>query len=48
MSEWSMMTGPENWKISYPLFIAAMAVIAIVNYLLILMVERKNEARKDQ
>jgi magnesium transporter len=48
MSEWSMMTGPENWKISYPLFIAAMAVIAIVNYLLILMIERKNQARKDQ
>jgi magnesium transporter len=48
MSEWSMMTGPENWKISYPLFIAAMAVIALVNYLLILMIERKNQARKDQ
>jgi magnesium transporter len=48
MSEWSMMTGPANWKISYPLFIAAMAVIALVNYLLILMVERKNQSRKDQ
>jgi magnesium transporter len=48
MSEWSMMTGPENWKISYPIFIAAMAVIALVNYLLILMIERKNRVLKDQ
>jgi magnesium transporter len=35
MSEWSMMTGPENWRIAYPLFIAAMAVIGGLNYLLI-------------
>ena len=26
MSEWSMMTGPENWKISYPLFLLGMVV----------------------
>jgi hypothetical protein len=43
-----MMTGPENWKISYPIFIAAMAVIAFVNYLLIIMIERKNKSLKDQ
>jgi magnesium transporter len=48
MSEWSMMTGPENWRITYPLFIGAMAVIAVVNYMLILLVEKRNQARKDQ
>ena len=21
MSEWSMMTGPDNWKVTYPLFL---------------------------
>lgn len=44
MSEWSMMTGPENWKVSYPLFILVMAVVAVLNYLLIKFVEKKNPA----
>ncbi len=26
MSEWSMMTGPENWRIAYPAFLLAMVV----------------------
>ncbi len=30
MSEWSMMTGPENWRVSYPLLIVGFAVIAVV------------------
>jgi magnesium transporter len=41
MSEWSMMTGPENWKIAYPLFLAAMVLIAIVNYMLIRRLEKR-------
>ncbi len=32
MSEWSMMTGPENWRITYPLFILAMIVIGTISY----------------
>ncbi|MFZ2960566.1 MAG: magnesium transporter CorA family protein [Candidatus Ozemobacteraceae bacterium] len=32
MSEWSMMCGPENWKISYPIFCIAMGLIAMINY----------------
>jgi magnesium transporter len=32
MSEWSMMTGAQNWKIAYPLFLLAMVVIGAVNY----------------
>jgi magnesium transporter len=42
MSEWSMMTGPENWKISYPIFIVVMVIIAIVNYYFIRRMEKKN------
>jgi magnesium transporter len=41
MSEWSMMTGPGNWKIAYPLFIIGMVVIAAVNYWLIKKIEKK-------
>lgn len=32
MSEWSMMTGPDNWRIAYPAFLVAMGVIGVVNY----------------
>ena len=32
MSEWSMMTGPQNWRIAYPAFLLAMVVIGIANY----------------
>ncbi|MCX6358712.1 MAG: magnesium transporter CorA family protein [Armatimonadetes bacterium] len=32
MSEWSMMTGPENWRIAYPAFLAGMAVIGVTNH----------------
>jgi magnesium transporter len=41
MSEWSMMTGPENWKITYPIFIIGMAVIAGINYLVIRKMDKK-------
>ena len=41
MSEWSMMTGPENWKISYPMFLLAMIILGLANYLLLKWWERK-------
>jgi magnesium transporter len=41
MSEWSMMTGPENWRISYPVFLLAMVIIGIVNYYLLKRLEKK-------
>lgn len=41
MSEWSMMTGAANWKISYPLFLLAMVVIGVINYRLLLRAEAK-------
>ena len=35
MSEWSMMTGPQNWRIAYPVFMAAMVIIGVGNYYLL-------------
>ncbi len=32
MSEWSMICGPENWKISYPAFFLLMFITGLVNY----------------
>ena len=40
MSEWSMMTGPQNWKLSYPLFLAAMVVIGALNFIFIKGLEK--------
>jgi magnesium transporter len=46
MSEWSMMTGPANWKIAYPLFLLGMAVIGVINYYLIIRMEKKNRSQE--
>lgn len=35
MSERSMITGPENWKYTYPLFILLCGVIAYITYLIL-------------
>ncbi len=32
MSEWSMMTGPEHWIISYPLLLAGMVLLGFIMY----------------
>jgi magnesium transporter len=44
MSEWSMMTGPSNWKIAYPLFILGMVTIGVANYLLIRKLENRENS----
>jgi len=41
MSEWSMMTGPENWPIAYALFLTGMVVLGAGNYALLKWVERR-------
>jgi magnesium transporter len=41
MSEWSMMTGPHNWKISYPRFLLAMVVLGMANYYFLRRAERR-------
>jgi magnesium transporter len=45
MSEWSMMTGPSNWKIAYPLFLLGMILIGAVNFWLIRRIEKQNRLR---
>lgn len=32
MSEWSMMTGPKNWRLSYPALILVMILIGFASY----------------
>jgi magnesium transporter len=45
MSEWSMMTGSENWKISYSLFLLGMIVIGVVNYFFLKRLDKKNQSK---
>jgi len=45
MSEWSMMTGPTNWRLAYPLFLAALAIIGGINYCLLMWVEKRESSR---
>jgi len=42
MSEWSMMTKPENWRIAYPAFLIAMLVIGVGNYFVLKRLEKKD------
>jgi len=44
MSEWSMMTGPENWRIAYPAFLAGMAVIGVISYFILKWLDRRGAA----
>ncbi len=43
MSEWSMMTGPENWRLSYPVFLLLMVVVGVGSALVLKAVERRGE-----
>jgi magnesium transporter len=45
MSEWSMMIGPENWRIAYPAFLLAMVVIGSGNYYLLKWLETRSQRR---
>jgi magnesium transporter len=45
MSEWSMMTGPANWKISYPLFLLGMGIIGVISYYMLKRLGKKGENR---
>jgi magnesium transporter len=48
MSEWSMITGPSNWKISYPLFLLGMCLIGVVNYYLIRRFEKRGNTADEE
>jgi len=45
MSEWSMMTGPENWKAAYPLFLLGTIIIGMLTFFLIRWLEKRNKER---
>ena len=45
MSEWSMMTGPSNWKTAYPFFLLGMVAIAVINFYLLKRIEKKESSR---
>jgi magnesium transporter len=48
MSEWSMMTGPENWRVSYPLFLLVMAAIGAASYWLLRWLARRDRSMDDK
>jgi magnesium transporter len=48
MSEWSMMTGPENWRMSYPLFLLGMVILASLTYLIIKRLEKRKEDLRNE
>ena len=35
MSEWSMITGPENWRLSYPFFLLGLVFLGVITSLLL-------------
>jgi magnesium transporter len=43
MSEYSMMTGPENWRIAYPAFLLGMAVIGVISFFLLRLIEYRDK-----
>jgi len=42
MSELTMMTGMDNWRIVYPISMAVLLVIGVVNYIIIKHLEKKD------
>jgi len=43
MSEYSMMTGPENWKISYSLFLFGMVVLGVTTFYILKWMDRRKK-----
>ncbi len=41
MSEWSMMTGPQNWRIAYPLFLLGIAGLGVISYFFLKWLEKR-------
>lgn len=41
MSEWTMMTGPGNWKTAYPVVVGLMALVGIATYVALKWLDRK-------
>ncbi|PKL74113.1 MAG: Mg2+/Co2+ transporter [Candidatus Melainabacteria bacterium HGW-Melainabacteria-1] len=43
MSEWTMMTGAENWRITYPLFLLGLVLIGTLSYFLLKWIIRHDD-----
>jgi magnesium transporter len=48
MSEWSMITGPDNWKVSYPLFMLGMVVIGAITFVVLRILEKRGLRRFEE
>lgn len=48
MSEWSMMTGSQNWRFTYPLFMIGMAIIGLVSFRLLIWVAKRDDQKDDE
>jgi magnesium transporter len=47
MSEWSMMTGPENWRTAYPAFLAGMVAIGVASFFALRWIESRGAGRSE-
>ncbi len=48
MSEWSMMTGADNWRRAYPLFGVIMLIIGLANFLFIKWLESRDKRKMNR
>ncbi len=46
MSEWSMITGPDNWRVSYPAFMLVMVFLGLASYYFLSRLDRKRAGPK--
>ncbi len=46
MSEWSMITGPENWRIAHPAFLLAMVLLGLANYYTLKRLEKRRRSQE--
>ncbi len=46
MSEWSMITGPDNWRFSYPAFMLGMIFVGFASYYFLSRLDRKRAGPK--
>jgi magnesium transporter len=48
MSEWSMMTGSENWRIAYPAFLLLMVLVGAADFYVLRWIDKRAEAEPDE
>jgi magnesium transporter len=48
MSEWSMMTGPKNWRMAYPAFFLLILAVGAVNYFVLKRLDAKERKKAEK